>query len=151
MSRTTLSRLGILLAVAIVAFTTFAVTLHAAQTLTTPNETVVNYNLAAGASSAAVTPVGNEPVLVQGIQTTLGYRGVAHVSMLRVPSSFLEWTGIESPASAAITSGFSGVKGTHIVYLDYSHLVDIQVDTTDAFLIHNGNSIAQTGVVTLIW
>lgn len=151
MSRTRQSRLGTLLAVAIVAITTFAVTLHAAQTITTPNETVVNYNLAAGASSSAITPVSNEPVFVQGIQTTLGYRGVGHVSLLRVPSSFLEWTGIESPASAAITSGFSGVKGTHILYLDYSHLVDIQVDTTDAFIIHNGNSIAQTGVVTLIW
>jgi len=70
---------------------------------------------------------------------------------LRVPSSFLEWTGIESPAAAAITSGFSGTKGTHIVYLDFSHLVDIQVDTTDAFIIHNANTITQTGVVTLIW
>jgi hypothetical protein len=151
MSRTAVSRFGTLLAVAIVAFTTFAVTLHAAQTITTPNEAVVNYNLVGGASSSAVTPVSNEPVLVQGVQTAVGYRGVGHVSMLRVPSSFLEWTGIESPASAAITSGYSGTKGTHIVYLDYSHLVDIQVDTTDAFIIHNGNTVTQTGVVTLIW
>ena len=151
MSRTALSRFGTLLAVAIVAYTTFAVPLHAAQTITTPNESVVSYNLAAGASTAGITPIANAPVLVQGVQTTVGYRGVGHVSMLRVPSSFLEWTGLESPAAAAITSGFSGTKGTHIVYLDYSHLVDIQVDTTDAFLIHNGNSIAQTGVVTLIW
>ena len=151
MSRTVLSRFGTLLAVAIVAFTTFAITLHAAQTITTPNETFFTYNLAAGASSAAITPIANAPVLVQGVQTTLGYRGVGHVSLLRVPSSFLEWTGIESPAAAAITSGFSGTKGTHILYLDYSHLVDLQVDTTDSFVIHNGNSIAQTGIVTLIW
>jgi hypothetical protein len=71
--------------------------------------------------------------------------------MLHVPSSFLEWTGIESPAAAAITSGFSSVAGTHIVYLDFSHLVDIQVDTADSFRIHNGNTVAQTGQVTLIW
>lgn len=94
MSRTALSRVGTLLAVAIVAFTTFAITLHAAQTITTPNETFFTYNLAAGASSAAITPIANAPVLVQGVQTTLGYRGVGHVSLLRVPSSFLEWTGI---------------------------------------------------------
>ena len=48
MSRTALSRVGTLLAVAIVAFTTFAMTLHAAQTITTPNETFFTYNLAAG-------------------------------------------------------------------------------------------------------
>ena len=56
-----------------------------------------------------------------------------------------------SPASAAITSGFSGTAGTHIVYLDYSHLVDIQVASTDTFIIHNANTIAMAGVVTLIW
>jgi hypothetical protein len=124
---------------------------HATQTITTPNAAKVTYNLAAGASSTAVNPAENTPVLVMGVQNNLGYRGVGQVSMLHIASSFLEWTGLESPASAAITSGFSGTAGTHIVYIDYSHLVDIQVASADTFLIHNANSIAMSGVVTMIW
>jgi hypothetical protein len=146
-----LSRTRTLLLAGVVLVLTFAVAGHAAQTITTPNEAVFNFNLAAGASSAAVTPASNTPVLVQGVQTTVGYRGVGHVSMLHVPSSFLEWTGLESPASAAITSGFSGTAGTHIVYIDFSHLVDLRVNTPDTFVVHNANTVAQTGVVTLIW
>jgi len=145
------SRIRTLVLAGAVIVLTFAVAGHAAQTITTPNEAVFNYNLAAGASSGAITPASNTPVLVQGVQTTVGYRGVGHVSLLHVPSSFLEWTGLESPANAAITSGFSGAAGTHIVYLDFSHLVDIRVNSTDTFIIHNANSIAQTGVVTMIW
>jgi hypothetical protein len=145
------SRLSTLLLAAVVAMVALSISMHATQTITTPNAAKVTYNLAAGASSTAVTPVESVPVLVMGVQNNLGYRGVGQVSMLHVPSSFLEWTGIESPASAALTSGFSGTAGTHIVYLDYSHLVDIQVASTDTFLIHNANTIAMSGVVTLIW
>jgi hypothetical protein len=147
----TVSRIRTLLLAGVVVVLALGVATHAAQTITTPNEASFGYNLAAGANSAAITPAANTPVLVQGVQTALGYRGVGHVSLLRVPSSFLEWTGLESPASAAITAGFSGTAGTHIVYLDYSHTVDIRVNSTDTFVVHNGNGIAMTGVVTLIW
>jgi hypothetical protein len=145
------SRVLTLMFAGIVAVVAINVALHATQTITTPNAAKVVYNLAAGASSAAVTPVESVPVLVMGVQNNLGYRGVGQVSMLHVPSSFLEWTGIESPAAAAITSGFSGVAGTHIVYLDYSHFVDIQVASTDTFKINNANTLAMSGEVTLIW
>lgn len=151
MKHSRFSRLSTLLLAGFVAVVALNVAMHATQTITTPNATKVTYNLAAGASSAAVTPTESVPVLVMGVQNNLGYRGVGQVSLLRVPSSFLEWTGIESPAAAAITSGFSGTAGTHIVYLDYSHLVDIQVASTDTFIIHNANTIAMSGVVTLIW
>jgi len=130
---------------------TLTVVVQASQTIKTPNAVAVNYDLLAGATSAAVTPATSQPVVVMGVQNSLGYRGVGGVTMLHVPSSFLEWEGLESPAAAAITSGFSGVAGTHIVYLDYSHLVDIQVASADTFVIHNGNSIEMAGVVTLIW
>lgn len=151
MSQSRFSRMSTLFLAALVAIVALRIGVHATQTITTPNASKVTYNLNAGASSTAVNPAENVPVLVMGVQNNLGYRGVGHVSMLHVPSSFLEWSGIESPASAAITSGFSGTAGTHIVYLDYSHLVDIQVASTDTFIIHNANTIAMSGVVTLIW
>jgi hypothetical protein len=151
MSKNTFSRVRTLLLAVVVVVLTSTIALHAAQTITTPNEATLTYSVAAGANSAAVTPASNTPVLVQGVQTALGFRGVGFVSMLHIPSSFLEWTGIESPSGAAITSGFSGTAGTHIVYLDFSHLVDIQVHSTDSFVVHNANTETQTGEVTLIW
>src|SRR5580698_8725285 len=151
MKTSRLSRISRLVLAALVAVVALNIGMHATQTISTPNASKISYNLSAGASSAAVTPAESVPVLVMGVQNNLGYRGVGQVSMLRVPSSFLEWTGIESPSAAAITSGFSGTAGTHILYLDFSHLVDIQVASTDTFVIHNANTIAMAGVVTLIW
>jgi hypothetical protein len=135
----------------IVSTVTFAVTARAVQTITTPNAAFVSYNLAAGANSAAIFPAANQAVLVMGTCTTLNFRGVGHVTMLRIPSAFLEWVGLESHAGAVITQGFSGVAGTHILYLDFSHQVDIEVNTTDSFRIHNGSTAVRTGNVTLIW
>jgi hypothetical protein len=140
-----------LLGAGMVAVVTLAIMAHAVQTVVTPNGLYVTYSLAAGASSAAVTPASSTPVLVMGVQNASGYRGVGEVTLLHVPSNFLEWVGLESPSGAAITSGFSGAAGTHIVYLDYSHLVDIQVHNADSFIIHNANSISMDGHVTLVW
>jgi hypothetical protein len=135
----------------VIATVTFAVIAQATQTITTPNAAFVSYNLAAGANSAAVFPAANQAVLVMGTCTTLNFRGVGHVTMLRIPGSFLEWVGLESHAGAAITQGFSGVAGVHIVYLDFAHQVDIEVNTPDSFRIHNGSAAVRTGNVTLIW
>jgi hypothetical protein len=112
---------------------------------------VIKYSLANGASTTPFKPVGNRPVLVMGVQTALGFRGVGQVTLLRVPSNFLEWTGIESPSGAAITSGFSSSPGTHIVYLDFDHTVDVEVNDADSFIIHNASGVQATGSVTVIW
>jgi hypothetical protein len=141
-----------LLLAAIVALLTVAVLVPATRATTlTANAATINYSTAAGANSVPFTPIADKPVLVMGIQDSVGYRGVGFVYLLHVSGAFLEWTGLESPASAAITSGFSATAGTHIVYLDYSHLVDIRVNSADTFVIHNANTITQTGSVTLIW
>ena len=123
----------------------------AAPLTTVPNKSVLHYSLAPGANSAAIRPVANVPVLVMGVCTSLGVRGVGQVSLLHITGSFLEWTGLESPFSASITNGFSGSAGTHIVYIDYSHQVDIQVASPDTIRVHNGSGAVRTGNVTLIW
>jgi hypothetical protein len=145
------SRPAAVLVAVVIATLTSAVVAKATQTITTPNAAFVSYNLAAGANGAAIFPAANQSVLVMGTCTTLNFRGVAQVSMLRIPGSFLEWVGLESHAGAAITQGFSGVAGTHIVFLDFSHQVDIQVNTTDSFRVHNGAAAVRAGNVTLIW
>ena len=144
-------RWGSLILAVVITTLTVSVLVHAAQTITTPNAAIISYSLAAGANSGAISPASNQPVLVMGVQTNLGFRGVGFVTLLRVPGSFLEWVGLESTAGAAITQGFSGAAGTHIVFLDFSHTVDIRVSSPDTFVVHNGNGGPSAGRVTLIW
>jgi hypothetical protein len=64
----------------------------------------------------------------------------------------MTWVGLESPGGGAITSGGSGTAGTHIVYINGLHSVDIQVASADMIRVHNGNGTnSAAGNVTLIW
>ena len=122
-----------------------------AAPLLAPNKTVFNYSLAPSANSVAHTVPANVPVLVMGVCTSLGVRGVGQVTLLHIPGFFIEWTGLESPSSCGFTCGYSGTAGAHIVYIDYSHQVDIQVASPDTIRVHNGSGAVRTGNVTLIW
>ncbi len=90
MKHSRFSRITTLLFAGFVTVAALNIGVHATQSITTPNASKVSYNLAAGASSAAVNPAESVPVLVMGVQNNLGYRGVGQVAMLHVPSSFLE-------------------------------------------------------------
>ena len=147
-----LSRFGTVFGAAVIATLTGAVLAHASGFyifVAAPQEYQFSYNLAAGAKTGAVTPFAGIPNQIIGVNTTPGYRGVGEVSLLRVAGSFLEWVGLETPSGAAITSGFSGSAGTHIVYLDFSHRVQIEVASPDSFLVHNLSTVTHTGVVDL--
>jgi hypothetical protein len=135
----------------VVAILTCVTVVNATQTITTPNAAFIAYNLAVGASSAAITPVTNKPVLVMGCCTTAGNRGVGQVTLQHIPSTFIEWFGLEFQSPATITQGYGSTAGTHIVYIDFNHQVDIQVASTDTILVHNGNGVAEAGNVTLVW
>jgi hypothetical protein len=151
MSFSTLVRaVRILLAVA-VATVTFAVVASAVQTTVTPNATLVSYSLAPGAVSGPIFPAANISVLVTGTQLALGFRGIGHVALLRVPGSFLEWVGLDSTFGAAITQGFSGAAGTKIVFIDFSHQVRLEVASPDSFRVRNLSTGNRFGNVTLIW
>ena len=136
----------------LVATLTLAVTAQAVQTITTPNASFISYNVAVNSFGPTITPVANQSVHVMCSQTTLNFRGVGEVALLRIVGSFVEWVGLESPGSSTITSGFSGVTGTHVLYCDFSHTVDLQVLGPDALRIHNGATVSPAvGNVTLMW
>jgi hypothetical protein len=88
-----------------------------------------------------------------GCCTTSGDEAVAHVSLLHIPSSFIQWVGLESNnvGSGSIISGKSSTAATLIVSIDFSHLVEIDVAGTDTIFIHNGSGGARAGNVTLVW
>ena len=118
----------------------------------TPQEMTITYSLAPGASSAPITPAAGQAVLVMGVQTQFGFWGVGQVTMLRVASSFLAWTGLESPGGSSIAQGISKTPGTHILFLDDTHQVDLQVSNGgDSFVVHNASASQAAGSVTLIW
>jgi len=123
---------------------------NATQTITAPNAAFVSYNLAAGLSSAAITPASNRSVLLMGCCTNGGDLGVGQVSLLHIPSTGMQWVGLESTAPAAITSGFSATA-THIVWINNSHTVDIQSASVDTIIIHNGSAGTRAGNLTLVW
>jgi hypothetical protein len=139
---------------ATVAVVTLAVLVPATHAVVLgPNAASFSYSLASGADSAPFTPVSDRAVLVMGTQTAVGNRGVGFVTLLHpsVAPLFLEWTGLESTAGSAIAQGFSGIAGTHIVFLDFAHQVDIRVASPNTFLVHNKGAGTQTGNVTIIW
>jgi hypothetical protein len=133
----------------VVAILTSVVVANATQTITTPNAAFISYSLAASANSAPITPATNRWVLVGGSCTTIG--GVGQVSLQHIPSTGLQWVGLESYSGAAITQGFSSTAGTHILSIYFFHQVDIRVASIDTILIHNGSAATRAGNVTLIW
>jgi hypothetical protein len=96
----------------------------------------------------------SQAVLVIGVNRTIFNRGVGQATLLSsgVAPLFIEWTGVESPAAAAITSGFSSIQGTHILFIDFNHLLDIEVGPgANTIQLHNTNTAAQTGQIKLIF
>jgi hypothetical protein len=126
---------------------------NATQTIMAPNAAVASYNLAAGANSVQITPATNKPVLVMGSCTTTPFQGVGQVSLQHIPSFVIQWVGLESVSGTppAITQGSTNVAGTHILYIDFSHEVAIQVASADTIRVHNGSAGTRAANVTLIW
>jgi hypothetical protein len=150
------SRPGVIFLATVVAIITSVVVANATQTITTPNAASISYSLAAGANSAAITPATNKPVLVMGCCTTQGDIGIGHVSLLHFSSgggALIDWSGLESYNGSAptATGGGSNTVGDHIVYIDATHLVGIQVNSADTIRVHNGDAFTRAGNVTLIW
>lgn len=149
--RSNFRRYATMFVAAIVVVLTLAILGRASQTLTVPNSATFAYNLAPGANSAPITPPSNQSVFMMGTQTTVGYRGVAHATLLHVPATLIEWVGLESTTGSVITQGYSATAGIHILYLDFSHQVDVQVASADTIWIHNGSGANRTGDLKLIW
>jgi hypothetical protein len=148
------SRPGVILMATVVAIITSMVVANATQTITTPNAAFISYNLAAGTVSAPITPANNKSVLVMGCCTTTPFQGTGQVSLLHSPSTLIAWTGLESHSGVptTITSGANSTPGTHIVFIDAGHAVDVQVATADTIRVHNGHpTVTLAGNVTLVW
>ncbi len=146
-----LKRISVLGAAALVGMLMAGVVGNAATTLTTPNSTTYNFSLAAGGTSASITPPVNTGVLVLGTNTTTTNFSVSSANLVHVSGSQIRWVGLESSPSALVVHGASSTPGVHVVYLDYAHQVDLEILSADALVVHNKSTSTQTGNVKLIW
>jgi hypothetical protein len=140
---------------AVVAVTTLTVLAHAAQSLATANRVSVVYKVAPGKNGTNITPASNLPVMIVADQigTACDCDDVGSSFMTVVNSSNdeeLVWNGFESNGGG-LTSGFSPAAGTHIMYIDFGHAVDLEVTNGTSFHVHNAGSDTANGNVTLIW
>ena len=140
---------------AMVVTVTFAVLAHAADYLSPLSRLSVTYKLAPGANSANITPVANTPVMILADQTgtVCGCDNVGSSLMTVVNSTVdaeLVWNGFQSNGGG-LTSGFSPTAGSHIVFIDFGHEVDLEVSNATSFHVHNAGSSTYNGNVTLIW
>lgn len=112
---------------------------------------IYKYNLAAGADSVQISLPARIPVSLAGNCLTPGFRGVAQATLQSLPTGFVEWTGLETTSPSSITEGYSKSSGTHILYLDYNHEVDVQVVSSTQIKVHNGSTEARRGQITLTY
>ena len=145
-----LQRLGLFAASLMILAAVSTIVGKAAVTITTPNSTRVDYTLAAGGTSAPITPATSLPVIVMGTNTTSTNFAVSTLTMVHIQGVMLRWVGIEA-GTGTVTHGGSTSLGTHIVWLDNSNKVGLQVLSADEFVIHNGSTSSQSGTVRLIW
>src|SRR5437899_1101164 len=130
-----MTRWGRILRCAVVVFAA-AFALASANTnaaVITHGTKTIKFSLAAGASSSPITPVANEAVHVEAVDTTSGVPGVSQLELLRVPGTTLEWVGQSSPGvgSGVTEQGSSGTLGTAMVCVSFDCLVDREVNSPD--------------------
>jgi hypothetical protein len=150
-----LSRIAGLVSAAVVATVTFAVAAHALQTITTPNAFTISYSLSSGGNSSSLTPPANIPTFVMGAETSFGNVGSSFMTVVKGQDNELVWNGLESNGGG-VTTGSSPIAGTHIIYIDFVHCVDLEVTNATSFHVHLSAPICSgvggaTGRVTEIW
>lgn len=147
----TLRRLGVVTASLLVFAAMAGLVGKAAVTFTAPNSATINYTLAPGATSSAITPATNQPVILIGSNTDSTNFSVSNITLVHIPSTMIRWVGLESAPSSTVIHGGSTTPGTHVVYLDNLHKVDVEIFSTDQVVIHNANTVSETGSLKLIW
>lgn len=109
------------------------------------DETRYHFNLAAGATTAAIlVPGAASPTTLTCTASVAADSGVGQATLLRlVPTSFIQWVGFDQASnmgtSAKISQGFSATLGTHIIFCDFGGQVDVQIVNGTSIQVKNSN------------
>jgi hypothetical protein len=144
-------RFGVLTGVACIALVTTAVVTNAAITISAPNCVRMAYSLNAGGTTAGITPATDTPVLLSATNLNSNNLSIGQATLVHLDGVMIRWVGLESTPSATIVHGGSTTPGTHIIYIDFNHQVDVEVLSADQIVVHNGAKSSQNGAIKLIW
>jgi hypothetical protein len=140
-----------------VATVTLAVTAHAVQTIRTANAFTMSFSLSPGQGTGAITVAANSPTLVMGDTTPGNDPGLSEMTVATAPVSIM-WNGIESNGGGFTTGVNDGFAGTHMMFIDNMHCVDIEVNSANSFKVVSSNTIRcssipppLSGQVTEVW
>ena len=119
----------------------------------------IPYDIGPGTNSAPIPLPLDVPVLVVGTQINNGYLGVAQATLMTttVPGDWdevfpvIQWVGLESALGSVITSGYQWTPGTHILYLDHNHTIEIVIAGPNSIRVRAGSIFPGKGVIKLIW
>lgn len=116
------------------------------------DETHSVYILAAGATSPSIElPIANSPVMVSCTQNAVNNVGVGQATITRSTTDLLlDWIGMDYH-TGAITRGFSRLAGTHIIWCDFSGVVDIEVLDAAHIQVHNAAITQQEGLIMFVY
>jgi len=122
---------------------------------TTANASLQSYAFAGNGEIGIFLPVYNSGIHVMATCTTVGFRGIAAVDIMKVSAApqFLEWTGQNSPGAGggANVSGFGSANEQFIADVDFSGGVELEVANATTPVISNETGAARAGLITLIW
>jgi hypothetical protein len=119
------------------------------------NTATIYYNLAANASAGCYgLPPANSPVLVTGVNTTVGYRGVGFIHLLYATASpaLWDWSGINTAGAASNpVASWTTATGVNMVDIGFSHSVSLQTCGVNGIAVKNNSGVAQAGSFQMLW
>jgi len=141
--------LALLLAFSLVVLTGFAVVTGTGGPTVSYHQ--LEFTINSGGTTPAITvPAVSVPIHMMVAGNTCENRVVGQATILRAPhAKLLEWVGMDM--GRAVTSNYTAVAGTHIIYADFAGNVDVQVASAIAIQIHNHAPNAQHVVLTFIY
>ena len=120
--------------------------------LGTANGGYLSFAVGANSTSSAITLPVNIPWHVTAGVTTYQDQGVAEIEAIATADGaapILEWVGLNSPGSGAVTSGLSTSGTATIAKIDFLGDVVLSTSTTtNSFWVTNNSAETQTGYIT---
>ena len=116
------------------------------------DQTHVAVTIPAGGKSALIgVPIVDHPVMMSCAQTVAGNVGEGQATIIRsTTDGLLDWSGFDYFTNA-VSHGFTSLNGTHMIYCDFSGVVDIEVGSATQIQIGNRGSTPQSVVIMFVF
>jgi hypothetical protein len=119
------------------------------------NTARIYYGLAANAATGCYgLPPANSPIIVTGVNTTVGYRGVGFIHLLYATAApaLWDWSGINTAGVAAdAVHSWTSASFVDMVDIGFAHSVSLQTCVGNSIRVKNNSGAAQAGSFQMLW